>query len=174
MDPRHQARTQDHYLSTANNHMLLYQQLLDKNVFYTRLAVNEHTHINVSQPFVWDYPGGPVPEGTFTHSHPSWSSCFLYHLSPSTMIHSILLVQYTCLTVLFHNLSLGYLWSTSWSGTLYFILHIFLYPIIIYFSRYMPIPSQPPNLSSCKCTHFKTANVKILSPHLIHRFSLSH
>ena len=25
-------------------------------------------------------PGRPVPEGTFTHSHPSGSSCFLYHL----------------------------------------------------------------------------------------------
>ena len=35
------------------------------------------------------------------------------------MIHSILLVQFTCLTVLFHNLSPGPLWSTSWSGTLF-------------------------------------------------------
>ena len=27
-----------------------------------------------------DNPGRPVPEETFTHSHPSGSSCFLYHL----------------------------------------------------------------------------------------------
>jgi len=24
-----------------------------------------HTHTAVLQPFVWDYPGGPVPEQTF-------------------------------------------------------------------------------------------------------------
>ena len=42
-----------------------------------------------------------------------------------------------CSTVLFHNLSPGPLWSTSWSGTLYFILHAFLHPII-FFSQHMP------------------------------------
>jgi len=31
---------------------------------------------------VWDYPGRPVPEETFTHSHPSWSSNILYQLPP--------------------------------------------------------------------------------------------
>ena len=34
--------------------------------------------------FVWDNPGEPVPEETFTHSHSSWSSiipiCFLHLL----------------------------------------------------------------------------------------------
>ena len=45
-------------------------------------------------------PGRPVPEGTFTHSHPSGSSCFLYHLSPFATVHSILFIQLTCLTVL--------------------------------------------------------------------------
>jgi len=39
------------------------------------------------------------------------------------MIHSILLVQSVCLAVFFHNLSPGPLWS----GTLYFMLNIFLY-----------------------------------------------
>jgi len=29
--------------------------------------------------------------------------------------------------------------STSWSGTLYFILHTFLHPIIVFFVRHMPI-----------------------------------
>ena len=28
-----------------------------------------HTHTAVLRPFVLDYPGGPVPEDTFTHSH---------------------------------------------------------------------------------------------------------
>jgi len=36
------------------------------------------------------------------------------------MIHSILCVQFTCLKVLFDNLSPGPLWSSSWSWTLYF------------------------------------------------------
>jgi len=57
-----------------------------------------YTHTTVQQPFVQDYPGRPVPEETFTHSHPSWSSDILYQLSPFTAIHSILCVQFTCLT----------------------------------------------------------------------------
>jgi len=40
-----------------------------------------------------DNPGRPVPEGTFTHSHPSESSCFLYHLSPFATVHGILFVE---------------------------------------------------------------------------------
>jgi len=34
-----------------------------------------------------DNPGRPVPEGTFTHSHLSESTCFLYHLSPLASNH---------------------------------------------------------------------------------------
>jgi len=78
-----------------------------------------------------------------THSHPSWSSYILYQLPPFTTIHSILCVQFTCLTILFDNLSPGPLWSSSWSWTLNFILHTFLHPIIIFFSQHMPIPTQP-------------------------------
>jgi len=51
--------------------------------------------------FVQDYPGQPVPEETFTHSHLSWSSTILYQLSPSTTIHSIAHVQCTCLIAFF-------------------------------------------------------------------------
>jgi len=63
-----------------------------------------------------------------THIYPDHQTSF--HPSifpPSTMIRSILPVQYTCLTVFLHNLSLSPLWSTSWSGTLHFILHTFLH-----------------------------------------------
>jgi len=63
------------------------------------------TTTTILRPFVRDYSGQPVPEEIFTDSHPSWSSTILYQLPPSTMIHSILCVQYTCLTVLLHNLS---------------------------------------------------------------------
>jgi len=41
---------------------------------------------------------------TFKHSHLSWSSAILYQLPPSTAVHSILPVQFTCLTVFLHNL----------------------------------------------------------------------
>ena len=74
-----------------------------------------------------------IARETFTHSHPSWSSDILYQLSPSTTIHSILLVQFMCLTVVFHKLSPGPLWSSSWSGNLYFMLHAFLHPIVTFF-----------------------------------------
>jgi len=92
---------------------------------------------------VWDNPGEPVPEETFIHSHLSWSPVVPYLLPPSATIHGILPVQCTCLTVFFHNLSTSFLWSTSWPGTLSFILHTFLHPIIVFCSQYMPIPSQP-------------------------------
>jgi len=42
-----------------------------------------------------------------------------------------------------HNLSPSPLWSTSWSGTLHFILHSFLHQVIVFFSPHMPIPLQP-------------------------------
>jgi len=89
-----------------------------------------------------DYPGEPVPEETFTHP-PSWSSSNLYQLLPSTTIHSILLVQITCLAILLHNLFPCPLWSTSWSGALHLIFRTFLHPISVFFSQHMPIPSQP-------------------------------
>ena len=75
--------------------------------------------------FVWDNPGKPVPEETFTHSYLSWSSIITYLLHPSTTIHGILPVWSMCLTVFFHNLSPSFLWSTSWPGILHFILHTF-------------------------------------------------
>jgi len=84
-----------------------------------------------------------VREETFTYSHLSWSSIILYLLPPSTTIHSILPVQFTCLTVYLHNLSPSPLWSATRSGTLHFVLHTFLHPVIVFFSQQMPIPMQP-------------------------------
>ena len=49
-----------------------------------------------------------MPEETFTHLHPSSSPNILYQLPPSTTIHGILLVHFTCLTVLFHNFCPGF------------------------------------------------------------------
>jgi len=61
------------------------------------------TTTTVLRPFVQDYPGEPVREETLTNP-PSWSSSNLYQLLPSTMIHSILLVQITCSATSLHNL----------------------------------------------------------------------
>jgi len=58
------------------------------------------------------------------YQHLSWSSIDSYLLLPSNTIHGILFVQPTCLTDFFHNLS-SFLWSTSWPGTLHFILLYF-------------------------------------------------
>ena len=105
-----------------------------------------HTH---TQPFcgcldfVWDNPGEPVPEETFTHSHLSWSSIIPYLLPPSITIHGIFPVQFICLLVFYHNLSPSFFWSISWPGTPHFILHTFLHQIIVFFSQHMPVPSQP-------------------------------
>jgi len=69
-------------------------------------CTHECTHAHTqpfygSLDFVWDYPGEPVPKQTVTHSHLSWLSIILYLLPPSTAIHGILPLQFTCLTSLF-------------------------------------------------------------------------
>jgi len=102
---------------------------------------NTNKTTTVLRPFVWDYPGEPVPEETFTRP-PSWSSPNLYQLLPTTTIHSILPVQTACLAIFLHNLCPCPLWSTSWSGALHLIFHTFLHPISVFFSQHMSIPSQ--------------------------------
>ena len=103
-----------------------------------------HTH---TQPFygsveiVRDNPAEPVPEETFTHythrSHQSSLSAFSIYYDTWHPLYSIHLLY-----SLFPQ-SPSFLWSTSWPGTLHFILHTFLHPIIVFFSQHMPIPSQP-------------------------------
>jgi len=82
---------------------------------WCKSVLNNTTTTTVLRPFVRDYPGEPVPEETLTHP-PSWSSSILNQLLPSATIHSILLVQITCLAIFLHNLLPCPLWSTSWSG----------------------------------------------------------
>ena len=103
----------------------------------------------VLRPFVRDYPGEPVPEETLTRP-PSWSSSNLYQLFPSTTVHSILLVQITCLAIFLHNLSPCPLWSISWSGALHLIFHTFLHPISVFFRNTCP------NLRNLLCCSTKS------------------
>jgi len=110
-------------------------------VMHTAPLNGTTTTTSVLRPFVRDYPSEPVPEETLTHP-PSWSSSNLYQLLLSTTIHSILLVQITCLAISLHNLFLCPLLSTSCSGALHLIFHTFLRPISVFFSQHMPIPSQ--------------------------------
>jgi len=95
------------------------------------------TTTTILWPFVWDYPGEPVPEETLTHP-PSSSSSSLYQPLPSTTIHSILRVQIMCLAIFLHNLSPCPLWSTSWSGALHLIFRTFLYPTSVCFRNTCP------------------------------------
>ena len=111
---------------------------------FSRYFIDLSTH---TQPFYSSLesglcPGQPGWAGTRRNIHPLNT----YHshqsslsASPSTMIHGILPVQFTCPTVFFHNISASFLWSSYWPGMLHFIRH----PIIVFFSQYMPIPSQP-------------------------------
>jgi len=112
---------------------------INSRSWYRCLPHTQHTQLFCSSvEFVRDNPGEPVPEETLIEviNH-------TYLLSPPTRIHGILPVQSMCFTVSFHNLSPSFLWSTSWPGTLHFILHTFLQPIITFFSQHMPIPSLP-------------------------------
>jgi len=55
--------------------------------------------------------------------HKACLICFLHLLQSNDIVP----IQSTCLIVLLHNLSAGFLWSTSWPGTFHFILiHFFI------------------------------------------------
>jgi len=78
----------------------------------------------ILRPFIRDYPGEPLPEETFTHP-PSWWSSILHQLLPSTMIHSILPVQITCLAIFLHSLSPCRLWSLDLEPSTSYSIHFF-------------------------------------------------
>ena len=93
---------------------------------------NTHTHTHTRFTALWILSGKTrvswyqkkhSPTHTY-RGHQSSLICFI-HLHPS----------FHCLTVFFHNLSPSFLWSTSWPGTLHFILHTFLLPLIVIFSQ---------------------------------------
>jgi len=97
-------------------------------VFFTfRKLFNTHRHFTA----LWILSGPTRVSRYHKILHPLTSTVVINHpylLPPSITIHGILSVQLTCLTVFFHNLSPSVLWSTSWPGTIHFILHTFLHP----------------------------------------------
>jgi len=120
---------------------LLYCSLCTLHWFLSKSHTYTYNHFTAH--FVWDNLGEVVPEETSTHSHPSWSPIIPYLLHPSSTIHGILPVQFPCLTVFFQNLCPSLLWSTSWPGTIHFIFHTLLHPVIDIFLQHMPTPLKP-------------------------------
>jgi len=63
---------------------------------------------------------GTTRVGRYQKKHSPTHTLIIGHpLSASSVLSPF--IQFTCLTVLFDNLSLGPLWSSSWSWTLYFV-----------------------------------------------------
>ena len=70
------------------------------------MAGLQHTHTTVFWSFVWVYPGEPVPEETFIHSHPSCSLTIL--ISFLHLPRTIIPAQSTYLTITYFNTCLLY------------------------------------------------------------------
>ena len=86
--------------------------------FYYR-HTHTHTHTTLL-PLSGFFLGQPVWAGTRSNIYPFiilLSSVIPYLLRLCITIHDILPVQFTILTVFFHNLSPRFLSSTSWPGT---------------------------------------------------------
>jgi len=137
----------------------------------THACTHAHTHARTqpfysSMDFVRDNLGEPVPEETFTYSHLSWSSIVAYLLLPSNTIYGILLVQSTCLTVFFHKLSPSFVWSTSWPGTLHFILIRFFTQLLSYFRNTCPCHRS----LFCCSTKIMSSNPSLSLNPLFHSF----
>jgi len=135
----------------------------------TRTHARTHTHTHThTQPF------NGLLSSTRRNIHPLTPILIINHplSTSSTMIHSILLVQFTCKAVLFRNLSPGNLSSTSWPEALCFVLHTFLHPINIFFSRHMPIQLQPVLLSYrdhvIKVIYSESNAAKVLRISIVH------
>jgi len=126
------------------------------------IADLQHTYTQpLNSPLSGTTGGRPVTDDTFTHSHPSRSPNILYQLPPSITIDSIILIQFTCLTVP-HNLSPNPPWSTSWVWN----------PLL-----HTPYISSPNHYLFCNtCPYHRNlfcCNTKIMSsiPNLSHKYT---
>jgi len=108
---------------------------------------NTHTHTHNHFTALWTLSGitrviryqkKHSPTHTY-RGHQSSLICFLHLLRSvaSSLFNLCALQSFSTISVP------SFRWSPSWSGTLNFILHAFLHQIIVFFSQYMPIPSQP-------------------------------
>ena len=118
---------------------------------------------------LWILSGTTRWAGTRRNIHSLTPIMVINHPLSASSIHGILPVQSTLLTVFFHNPSPSFLWSTSWPGTVHFILHTFLLPITVFFSQHMPIPR---NLFCCR-TKIVSSNPSVSHNPLLGIFSCS-
>jgi len=133
----HQHCTHLHTLTEAQQHQ--------RNVAASILSSKKtQTHTQI-QPF-----NGPLSETTWVGWYQKKQSpIHTHHESQTSFINFLQLLQSIASSLFnyvldspFPQLSSGPLWSSSWSGTLYFILHTLLHPIVIFFSQHTPIPLQ--------------------------------
>jgi len=69
--------------------------------------------------------------------HSSTHTCCAHQLSLNCFLHVLQSMASSLFNLRawqsFSTIFPSFLWSTSWSGTLHFILHTFLHPIIVFF-----------------------------------------
>jgi len=130
-------------ISISNWHInLKHESLLARST----CRIETHTHTHNCFTALWICLGQRGWDGTRRNIHPltpiviincplSVSSIYYDPWHPPCSIHAP--------DSLFHNLAPSFLWSSSWPGTLHFILHTFLHPIIVFLSQHIPIPLQP-------------------------------
>ena len=98
-------------------------------------------------------PGQPAWAGTRRNIHPLTPIVVINHpLSASSIFYNSWHPPcsiYVTDGLFPQSLSPSFLWSTSWLGTLQFILHTFLHPIIVFFLQHMPIPDYISAADSC-------------------------
>jgi len=80
------SRVHERYIQTTKGRQQVSSRSLKSTERNVKRGVQSTT--TVLRSFVRHYPGEPVPEETLIHP-PSWSSCNLHQLLPSTTIHSI-------------------------------------------------------------------------------------
>ena len=78
------SRDEPHYARTRSDVSCLSDWQFASAVVDTEL--HAHSHLTAFCPY---YPGRPVPEETFFHSHPPCSSDILYQFPSSAMIHPL-------------------------------------------------------------------------------------
>ena len=122
------------------HHKIIVRLLLYDSFICVKLLTHTHNHFTAlwilsGTTWVSRYQKKHSPTHTY-RGHQSFLICVL---------HLLLSVASSCSVYvpdnLFHNLP-SFLRSTSWPGTLNFILHT-CHPIIVFFSLHMPIPLLP-------------------------------
>ena len=118
-----------HQLTSHNIDQVLGMTAMPKTTY-----LHTHNHLTTL------CPGLPGWAGTRRNIHPLTPILIIGHPLSTFSIYWDPLHP-LCSVYVLDSLSPGPLWSSSWSGTLYFILQAFLHAIIIFFSQHMPIPT---------------------------------